>query len=72
METDYVYPDVGNRLTPAEWKELGAKTVNDVAREKTREILDTHFPGHISDEVDARIREQFDIRLPREQMKRGK
>ena len=69
METDYVYPDVGNRLTPAEWKELGSRTVNEVAQVKTREILDTHFPGHISDEVDAGIREKFDIRIPREQMK---
>lgn len=68
METDYVYPDVGNRLTPAEWKELGSKTVNDVAREKTKEILASHFPSHISDELDARIRGKFDIRLPRQQM----
>ncbi len=69
METDYVYPEVGNRFTPAEWQELGAKSIRDVAREKTREILASHFPSHISDEIDARIRENFDIRLPREQMK---
>ena len=69
MESDYVYPDVGNRLTPAEWQELGSKTVNDIAREKTREILESHFPAHISAELDDRIRGKFDIRLPREQMK---
>ncbi len=69
MESDYVYPDVGNRLTPAEWQELGSKTVNDIAREKTREILDSHFPAHISAELDDRIRGKFDIRLPREQMR---
>ena len=71
METDYVYPDVGNRLTPAEWQELGSKTMDQVAREKTIEILDTHFPSHVSDELDERIRTSFDIRLPREQMKAG-
>jgi trimethylamine--corrinoid protein Co-methyltransferase len=69
METDYVYPDVGNRLTPSEWKELGSHPVTDIARNKAREILETHFPGHIPDELDARIREMFDIRLPRNQMK---
>ena len=69
MQTDYVYPEVGNRLTPAEWTELGAKTVDEVAREKTREILQTHFPGHISEELDNRLRQCFDIRLPRAQMR---
>lgn len=69
METDYVYPDVGNRLTPSEWKELGSKDVAEVSRIKTQEILDTHFPSHISDELDAKIRANFDIRLPRSQMK---
>jgi len=69
METDYVYPDVGNRLTPAEWKEYGSRSVDQIAEEKTKEILDTHFPNHISDELDASLRAQFDIRLPREQMK---
>ncbi len=71
MESDYVYPDVGNRLTPAEWKEYGSRSVEQVAAERTREILDTHFPSHISDELDARLRQNFDIRLPREQMKRN-
>lgn len=69
MQTDYVYPEVGNRLTPAEWMELGSKAINQPAREKTREILDTHFPGHVSEETDTRLRELFDIRLPREQMR---
>jgi trimethylamine--corrinoid protein Co-methyltransferase len=69
MESDYVYPDVGNRLTPAEWAENGSRSVEEVARDRTREILETHFPSHISDELDSRIREKFDIRLPREQMK---
>ena len=68
MQTDYVYPEVGNRLTPAEWAELGSKTVDEVARQKTREILQTHFPRHISEELDNRLRQCFDIRLPKEQM----
>jgi hypothetical protein len=31
--------------------------------------LQTHWPQHISDELDARIRAEFNILLPREQMK---
>ena len=69
MQRDYVYPVVGNRLTPAEWQEIGGNPVNVPAREKTKEILATHFPTHVDDELDARLREEFDIHLPREQMK---
>ena len=71
MQRDYVYPEVGNRLTPAEWREAGANPVNTAAREKTREILDTHFPTHIGEDLDAKIRQEFDIRLPREMMRAG-
>ncbi|MDD9812306.1 MAG: trimethylamine methyltransferase family protein [Gammaproteobacteria bacterium] len=71
MQRDYVYPEVGNRLTPAEWQELGGHPVNIPAREKTREILSAHFPAHINDATDAKLREEFDIRLPRGVMKAG-
>ena len=59
MQKDYVYPDVGNRFTPAEWMEYGAKPVNDRAQEITKEILDSYFPNHVSQETDDRIREKF-------------
>ena len=69
MLKDYVYPEVGNRFPPDLWKEMGSQPINVPARGKTQEILATHFPQHISDQLDARIRDNFDIRLPREQMK---
>ena len=69
MQRDYVYPDLGDRLAPAEWISAGAETVEVRARRRTREILETHFPTHIPDVVDQRIREQFDIQIPREQMR---
>ncbi len=71
MERDYVYPEVGDRLAPAEWMEMGGNPVNTRARQLTQEILDTHFPTHISEALDARIRQRFDIRLPRDQMTPG-
>lgn len=72
MQKDYVYPEVGNRFPPDLWMELGAQEINIPARERTQAILAEHFPSHISDELDARIRSQFDIRLPREWMKPAK
>ncbi|MYB35253.1 MAG: methyltransferase [Gammaproteobacteria bacterium] len=71
MQSDYVYPEVGNRLTPAEWMELGSKNVNEPARARVQEILDTHFPKHVSRKLDDRLRRDFEILLPREQMLPG-
>jgi trimethylamine--corrinoid protein Co-methyltransferase len=69
MQKDYVYPEVGNRIPPRLWKEYGSHPINVSAKAKAEEILASHFPQHINDEVDARIRSSYDIRLPREQMK---
>ncbi len=69
MERDYVYPNLADRLTPAEWMELGASSIYDRAKGSVQNILATHFPSHIPEAVDKRIREKFDIRLPRSQMK---
>ena len=68
MERDYVYPELGDRLTPAEWIQLGANKIEVRAQQKTEEILETHFPSHVSEAVDQRIREQFNILIPREKM----
>ncbi len=69
MLRDYVYPDLGDRLPPAEWMKQGSASIEQKARQRTREILESHFPTHIPEEVDERIRRKFDIHLPREQMK---
>ena len=65
MERDYVYPAIGDRSSPKEWVELGSPKLIDKAVEKTREILDTHFPTHMADTTDAKIRAMLDIKLPR-------
>jgi len=70
MKSDYFYPDIGDRRTPLEWQEDRSKPVGDVARERAREILDSHFPAHIPDELDHALRSEFDIRLTRAQIGR--
>ena len=65
MEREYVYPEVGDRNNPDDWKEKGATEIRDRARDRAREILANHFPGHIDPALDARIRERFNILLPR-------
>jgi len=68
MERDYVYPDVANRQSPKEWNESDRPDVLEVARLKTRGILDTHFPAHIPEAMDQAIRARFPVCLPREKM----
>lgn len=70
MKSDYFYPEVGDRRSPREWQEDGGLRVGDVARQKAREILDHHYPTHLSDDLDRKLRARFDIRLTRAQMGR--
>lgn len=69
METDYVYPIIGDRLSPKEWDEVGKPSVVDRAREETARILSTHYPSHISSDIDASIRANHNIKLPESAMR---
>ncbi|MEM7207583.1 MAG: trimethylamine methyltransferase family protein [Pseudomonadota bacterium] len=68
MEKDYYYPDNADRQSPSDWKDAGSLDARDRARNKAREVLQTHFPNHIDAATDDKIRQRFDIRLPREAM----
>ena len=69
MQSAYLYPAIGDRKSPNEWIEQGALDVTARAAKKVAEILATHFPAHVSEATDARIRERFPVRLPREAMR---
>jgi len=69
MQREYVYPAVGDRTSPNQWVEQGRPTVVDRAAQKLASILEKHYPTHIPDAVDAKIREKLPIRLPREAMR---
>ena len=71
MQSEYIYPDFGDRTSPTVWADAGKPVMLDLAIAKRDEILSTHFPKHISDETDAKIREQFPIHLPPEAVGRA-
>ena len=71
MQRDYVYPAIGNRLSPKEWAEVGKPDILKVAIKRKKDLLATHFPRHVSDAVDDQIRERHAIKLPREAMRRA-
>jgi trimethylamine--corrinoid protein Co-methyltransferase len=66
MQTEYIYPEFGDRLSPNQWNEQGKPVLLDKAIAKKNEILNNYHPTHISDEIDRQVREQFPIFLPRE------
>ena len=71
MQTEYIYPEFGDRLSPNEWAEQNKPVILEKAIAKKNEILDTYHPKHISDEIDQQLRDQFPIFLPREAYGRG-
>ncbi len=71
MQTEYIYPELGDRLSPNEWTEQGKPVLLEKAVAKRNEILSNYHPTHISDEIDLQIRDQFPIFLSREAMGRN-
>ena len=69
MQTEYLYPTVGDRRSPNEWIEQGSTSVTDRATKKVQEILATHFPSHVSEAIDADIRSRYPVRLARAGMR---
>jgi trimethylamine--corrinoid protein Co-methyltransferase len=71
MQTEYLYPEVGDRRSSDDWEEAGSPTVYALAHEKVKEILSSHYPKYIDPKADAAIRDEFPIKLAREDMKPG-
>ena len=71
MQTEYIFPEFGDRLSPNEWTEQGKPVLLEKAVARKNEILSNYHPTHISDEVDRQVREQFPIFLSREAMGRN-
>ena len=71
MQKDYVYPEVGNRMSPKEWNEAKKPNLVEVAAKKKDKILSEYFPNHIPKDVDDMIRANHNIKLDRAFMQPG-
>ena len=69
MQSDYAYPVIGDRTSPKEWVEYGSSSIYERAKKTVDNILGSHFPSHVSDDADTRIRAELPIRLDRKKMK---
>ena len=63
MQTEYIYPVIGDRSSPKEWEELGKPNLIETAIKRKQEILDHFHPTHLSAEIDADLRRRFNILL---------
>lgn len=68
MQRDYFYPRLADRDAPEVWQEQGCPTLQSRAKQRTRELLASHFPSYLDPAIDARIRERFNILIPPEAM----
>jgi len=68
MQKEYIYPEVGDRLSPKEWAEVGKPVLMKKARERVDTILESHFPQHIDSATDEKLRAAHNVKLPRADM----
>ena len=60
MQTEYVYPAVGNRMSPKEWNEAGKPQLLDRAIARKNDIL-AKAGSQIDPEIDALVRARWNI-----------
>ncbi len=68
MQSDFLYPEIADRSNFEEWQADGQKDIHQRAKTKTKEMLDSCFPTHVSPDIDDKLRAQFDILLPKSAM----
>jgi len=64
MESDYVYPALGNRMSPKEWDENGKPDLIENAIARKEQILSERSAARFDPITDAKIRAAFNIHLP--------
>ena len=60
MQTEYVYPAVGNRMSPKEWNEAGKPLLLDTAIARKNAIL-AKAGCVIDPEIDRAVRKAYNI-----------
>jgi len=68
MQTDFLYPSIADRRDHESWTATGSHDIRTVANQRARELLSTHYPSHLNLKTDDMLRNNHDIKLPRELM----
>ncbi|MHA3977121.1 trimethylamine methyltransferase family protein [Halovulum sp. GXIMD14794] len=62
MESEYLYPEIGNRMSHKDWADAGRPELLATARAKVRQILDA-APRQVSEDIDRAVRARFPVRF---------
>ncbi|MDA9990252.1 trimethylamine methyltransferase family protein [Paracoccaceae bacterium] len=65
MQTEYIYPALGDRTSPKEWNELGKPDLIKKAIGRKESILSEPSAAQFPPEIDLAIRKMFNIHLPK-------
>ena len=60
MQSEYIYPKIGDRLSPKEWAEVGKPDIVEEAKKKVAEVR-AKEPTHIDPALDKLMREKYNI-----------
>jgi trimethylamine--corrinoid protein Co-methyltransferase len=71
MHTEFHYPHSVDRASRTDWEAAGSMDMREQARLRARQLLETSYPEVVSEAVDSRLRQEFNILLPREVMVPG-
>jgi trimethylamine--corrinoid protein Co-methyltransferase len=66
MQSEYVYPALGDRTSPKEWVEVGRPDLIKAATARKEQILGAPSSAAFPDAIDTAIRERFNIHLPKQ------
>lgn len=64
METEYVYPDLMDRVQTDRWESEGGPDLFERSKAVVKETLGSHYPNYFGRAADAAIRAALPIRLP--------
>ncbi|MEP0520169.1 MAG: trimethylamine methyltransferase family protein [Hyphomicrobiales bacterium] len=68
MQTEYFYPELSDRLSPKEWKEVGKPELVAAAVKKKERLLANQTSAALPPELDKLLRATYPIHLPKEVM----
>ena len=69
MQADFLYPEISDRRSHENWEADVRPDIRTLANARVRDIFSSHYPQHLHEALDKRLRNRFDIRLPKHSMK---
>lgn len=70
MKTDFLYPKISDRRPYDVWESSGGMDIIYRAKILAKEILESHYPNHVKDDLIKRIINEFDIRISTDEMRK--